>query len=250
MGRRQKLGKPDKQTWVYFQPLVDFYNLHLESDPLKAEILEEDKHKARKYLGKYAPDIFAEGATPSRIEGSESSYKSYGTLEHYMKTEGKDWFDSIDFKNWLSFWREMRRLLDDYIAGRIGGPQLQKLATHLRDFQPSLLLEERVKSKQHGRKLRLWQPSEQAINLRQWRPTIEAEITGTERLRERYKLDIGPVIARIVFGFYTLLRVLAPVKRCTYTRCQNIFIPHPQAPTGAKAQKYCPLCKKKRKTVK
>jgi hypothetical protein len=70
-----------------------------------------------------------------------------------------------------------------------------------------------------------------------------------DEVNEKYKLRVGTAYVLIVWGFYKLLQARAEVKRCAYASCENIFIPHPQAPSGSKAQKYCPKCKKRRKKL-
>jgi hypothetical protein len=224
VGRTPRKGKLDKQTFQYLQPLIEFYNLHLASNPFAGEVVEEDKHKMRRYLERYVPDVVA---------GAE------------------DWFESDPFTNWVIFWKDMRLLVDEYIAGEIGARELVSLQAYMQLLTPTLILASRARSKSFGREVHTFSEWQRwgKIDLRIWQPEIGVDLVETWRVTEKYGLEVGRVYVWIVFGFYKLLQTRAPVKRCAYATCENIFVPHPQAPSGSKAQKYCPKCKKKRKKL-
>jgi hypothetical protein len=223
VGRTPRHGKLDKQTWEYLQPLIEFYNLHLVSNPY-GKIVKEDKHKMQKYLEKYAPDVVA---------------------------KAEDWFESDPFTNWVIFWKDMRRLMDGYMAGEIGAWALVSLQAYMQLLTPTLILASRARSKSSGREVHTFSEWRQwkKIDLRVWQPEIGVDVVETGRVMKQYGLEVGRVYVWIVFGFYKLLQTRALVKRCAYATCENIFVPHPQAPSGSKAQKYCPKCKKKRKKL-
>lgn len=196
--------------WRYLQPLVDFYNLHLDNS-------ESDKEKIQGFLRRHTPD------------------------PRWPKPE---WYRSVGFKNFTILWRDIKALVDAYIAGRVQGLHLAKLEHYLKQHRPLLLLKHRESGSLQGFK----EDPFQAIDFTQWELVWGEGIVDTSESAAPYQLDIGPLIAKLVFGVYRVYKHHMRVIRCQRRGCKNIYIPKPGAPTTGKAPKYCPSCRSKRKT--
>jgi hypothetical protein len=218
-GSRQSSSKPVKPSparnlplWSYLQPLVNFYNLHLDG------FNEADKkgEKVDEYLKKYVP--------PDAQPNSE-------------------WFHTNGFKNFVILWRDIRILLDAYIEQKVQGQHLAKLGNYLKRHRPLLVLKHRKDGSLRG----FYENLEEVIDLTQWEPSWGEGIIDTAESAADYDLLIGPLIAKLIFGVYRIYKHQVRVIRCQRRRCRNIFIPKPRAPSTGKAPKYCPRCRSKRK---
>lgn len=215
--------------WEYLQPLVEFYNLHLDGS-------EADKEKVEYYLRKHAPHIF-------RISKADKP-GFWGRLSQFQKTEGIDWFESGYFSKFCKYRDYICTLLDLYIDGSFHVHNLLDLQHLLNDFQPLISLRSRADGSLHPVKSKSLSPK--TLDLQRfevvWGETLEAG-----NVSRSFRLDIGPLLARIVLGLYWTISKGVRVIRCARRGCHNIYIPKPGAPTTGKAPKYCPACRSKRK---
>jgi len=169
-------------------------------------------------------------------------YRGYGTLAHFRKSEGRDWFDSEYFHKLVDLRGLLCELLDLYITKRLKGQHLTALQGLLRGFSPTFAIRDR-KTDEIADIARFWDKPLDPANIE----IIWGGLIETGGAIERYKLDIGELLAQLVFGLYKIIQMGLPVLRCKNRGCQNIFVPRPGAPSGPKSPKYCPQCRYKRK---
>ena len=233
--------------WENLQPLVKLYNLHIDFNscvgvfpprPLK----DADREKIVDYLRQHAPHVFSKASAQMFVMDKKAGKTlCYGTLENFRQSEGRDWFISEYAAGLCWFFYRLCSLLDVYIDGKFTGKHLHILEAILREFQPTFMLRER----NSGRLFEV--PWNAPIDVKRFEIMWGGGVVSTEGILDKYRLDIGDLLARLAFSLYRIIAEGIRVLRCQRRVCKNVFIPKPRAPTGAKSPKYCPRCRSRRK---
>lgn len=231
--------------WQYLQPLMEFVNIPLAfrfkpDEPLS----ESDKELLRDYLGRYAPHLFLKDAEYVRMEAQENpeKFRIWGSVWHFQKSAGIDWFDSDEAKNFCALQTDLRNILELYADDDLTEGFLKaRLESQLRRFPLCLALENRATGE-----LRPLEPRPKRVDLQSSKLTLSPDTQ--EICGDYYGLDLGELILRLVRGVFLILSNNLRVIACARRKCNNLFIPKPGAPTRGKVPKYCPSCRSKRKT--